>query len=77
MSYFFSPSEIAVLASRIEEEGMIYYIKAANLATETATKELFTFLSAQESKHKETFLRIADETSGKYPEAEYVVDIRS
>lgn len=77
MAFYFSPYEIAVLAIQIEEAGMIFYTKVANLMKDEDTKKTLVFLAEQESKHKEVFGKLARDTENKYPEAEYIIDVRA
>jgi rubrerythrin len=77
MAYYFSPYEIAALAMQIEEAGLIFYTKLSNLTRDENARKMFSYLSDQESKHKQIFEDMAKDSEKRYPEAEYVIDIRS
>jgi rubrerythrin len=74
--FYFSPFEIATLSMQIEEAGLEYYSKLANLMKDEGAKKVLEFLSDQEAKHKKIFEDIAKSTENKYPQAEYVIDVR-
>jgi rubrerythrin len=75
MAYLFSPYEIAVFAIKIEESGLVFYTKIANLTKDESVKHIFQLLSDQEAKHKKIFEDLAKDTEGKYPQIEYQNDI--
>ena len=55
MEIFLQASDILNFAVRIEEDGEVFYRKAASLAGEEATKKLFVRLADEEIGHKRLF----------------------
>lgn len=60
MSILFSASEVITMAIEIEKNGMNFYNAMAAKSENDSTKELFTFLAAEEIKHKGTFQKMLD-----------------
>lgn len=57
--FYFSPSQIAVMAMSVEEEGATFYKILANTVDDQSLIDMFTALSNDELEHKEVFSRIA------------------
>jgi len=51
----FTPSDIFQFAVRIEEDGEIFYHKAALMAEDAATRDIFNRLADEEIRHKRIF----------------------
>jgi rubrerythrin len=71
----FAPDEILRLAIRIEENGKTFYEEMSKRREESEVKELLSFLSQEETKHKKIFEEIlgkledtfvAESYSGEY-----------
>lgn len=60
MSILFSASEVVTMAIEIEKNGMNFYNAMAAKSESDQAKELFTFLAAEEIKHKGTFQKMLD-----------------
>lgn len=60
MSILFSASEVVTMAIEIERNGMIFYNSMAAKSDNEAATELFTFLAAEEIKHKGTFQKMLE-----------------
>ena len=56
----FSPSELAKIAMKIEENGMAFYEALAEKTKEKEAKELFSFMARDEKQHRETFKEMAE-----------------
>ncbi len=77
----FSPSELAKIAMKIEENGMAFYEALAEKTKEKEAGELFSFMAKEEKQHLETFKQMAKKlASYGFPEPhnadEYVNYIR-
>lgn len=51
----FAASDVLQFALRMEENGGLFYRKAADLADNSEVKKLFGFLASEEDEHKKTF----------------------
>jgi len=60
----FSPSEIAQISMKIEENGMAFYRAIAATAKEKEAIELFNFMAGEEAEHYQTFKALADKLRG-------------
>jgi len=60
MSILFSASEVVTMAIQIEKNGMNFYNAMAAKSDNEQAIELFTFLAAEEIKHKGTFQKMLD-----------------
>lgn len=67
----FKASEIMQIAVAIEENGEKLYRHAATLTDDSRTKDLFTFLAGEESKHKRTFEGMLSEAEQHKPPETY------
>ena len=56
----FSPSELAKIAMKIEENGMAFYEALAEKTKEKEAGELFSFMAKEEKQHLETFKGMAE-----------------
>jgi rubrerythrin len=54
-SYLFAANDVLQFAVRMEENGGIFYRKAAELTEESEAKKLFAFLASEEEEHKKSF----------------------
>jgi rubrerythrin len=77
MKYFFSPHQIAEMAMQVEEVGIGFYKKAAELATDEKVKKIFLFLSDAEIDHKNTFKTIMEAEQKNDSTDEYAIDVAS
>ena len=55
MSYDFNAQEIFKMAEQIERNGVIFYKKAAEDATDPEAKEFLTFMAEIEGEHENVF----------------------
>jgi rubrerythrin len=62
---------------QVEEAGIGFYKKAAELATDEKVKKIFLFLSNAEIDHKNTFKTIMEAEQGNDSTDEYAIDIAS
>ncbi|MBE9535896.1 MAG: ferritin family protein [Proteobacteria bacterium] len=60
MSILFSASEVVTMAVEIEKNGMAFYNALAARSKNEKAKELYTFLAAEEVRHKVTFQKLLD-----------------
>jgi len=51
----FTASDVLQFAVRMEENGGLFYLEAANRSEQGETKKLFNFLASEEAEHKKTF----------------------
>jgi len=58
MSILFSASEVVTMAVQIEKNGLEFYNAMAAKAQSEKSKELFSFLAAEEIRHKATFQKM-------------------
>ena len=58
MSILFSASEVVTMAVQIEKSGLEFYNAMAAKAQSEKSKELFSFLAAEEIKHRATFQKM-------------------
>lgn len=68
MGNIFAASEILEIAVQIEKNGYDFYSAMAFGSKDTRARELFTFLSKEEDKHRQVFLKIMDETEKYEPQ---------
>ena len=54
-SYLFAANDVLRFAVRMEENGALFYRKAAELTEEGEAKKLFAFLASEEDEHKKSF----------------------
>jgi rubrerythrin len=54
-----SASEVLEFAVKVEENGERFYMSVADRFQETAQREMFNFLAAEEKKHRETFTKLS------------------
>jgi rubrerythrin len=76
MAYYAQSADIARLAMDVEDAGWQFYRKLAGVSEDKKVKELFTYLSDQEAKHKIIFGSIVQEVQTEQ-ENEYVIDVIS
>ena len=58
MSILFSASEVVTMAVQIEKNGLEFYNAMAAKTQSEKSKELFSFLAAEEIRHKATFQKM-------------------
>jgi len=63
MTILFTASEVVTMAIEIEKNGMNFYNTMAAKAENDGTRELFTFLAAEEVRHKATFQKMLNNLS--------------
>ncbi len=61
MAYDFNAADIFEMAEQIERNGMAYYKKASEKATNPEAKEFFNFMSGIEAQHEKTFAAMREE----------------
>jgi len=84
MSYDFSAADIFEMPEQIERNGMAFYKKAADNASDPKAKEFFLFMSGIEAQHEKTFAAmraelVAKETASTVfdPEDESILYLRA
>ena len=65
MSYDFNAADIFEMAEQIERNGVIFYQKAAENATELQAKEFFLFMSEIEAEHEKIFAAMRAELTAR------------
>lgn len=80
MEIFLQASDVFQFAIRIEEDGEIFYHKAALMAEDTGTKKLFNQLADEEVQHKKIFQDMLSKIGAHIPpesfQGEYVAYLR-
>lgn len=74
-AYFFSAHQIAEMAVQVEEKGIIFYKKVAELAPDEKIRKIFLFLSDAEVDHKNAFRAIAEAEERRDSLDEYSIDV--
>jgi rubrerythrin len=67
----FAASDVLQFAIRMEENGRLFYHKAAELAGNGVAKKLFEFLASEEETHKKTFEEILAHSDVNLPTEDY------
>lgn len=60
MASFFRANEIAKFAVEIEKKGREFYLRLEESAQTSATRELFSYLAKEETKHQKIFQSLQD-----------------
>ncbi|NVN92534.1 MAG: ferritin family protein [Desulfuromonadales bacterium] len=67
----FAASDVLQFAVRMEENGGLFYTKAAELSGNSEAKKLFGFLASEEAEHKKTFEKFLSQVTLYEPPEEY------
>lgn len=71
MGNIFAASEVVEIGIQIEKNGKDFYEALAKQAKNIKTKEIFTFLAGEETKHIETFQKILSSVENYAPPEAY------
>jgi rubrerythrin len=74
MSVMFDPSEIFLLAIRIEENGEKFYTAMSKKLKDPEAKELFKFLAAEETEHRKFYKESLSEIEKNQPQRDFPED---
>lgn len=66
-----SASEVLEFAVKVEENGERFYRSVADRFQETAPKQMFNLLAAEEKKHRETFTKLSHGAQQETPRPGY------
>jgi len=66
-----SASEVFEFAVKVEENGERFYRSVADRFQETAPKQMFNLLAAEEKKHRETFTKLSHGARQETPRPSY------
>ena len=67
----FVASDVLKFAVRMEENGGLFYRKAAELTEKSEAKKLFEFLASEEEEHKKTFEKFLSQVTVNEPPEGY------
>jgi len=67
----FAASDVLQFALRMEENGALFYRKAAELAEDSEIKKLLNFLACEEDEHKKTFEGFLSKVEIYHPTEDY------
>jgi len=71
MNLIFEASDVLQFAVCMEENGGLFYRKAAKLSEKSEVKKLFEFLASEEEEHKKTFENFLSQVTLYEPPEEY------
>ncbi len=67
----FAASDVLQFAVRMEENGGLFYRKAAELSDKSEAKKLFEYLASEEAEHKKTFEKFLSKVTLYEPTEDY------
>ncbi len=67
----FAASDVLQFAVRMEDNGGLFYRKAAELSDKTEAKKLFEYLASEEAEHKKTFEKFLSKVTLYEPTEDY------
>jgi len=67
----FAASDVLQFAVRMEENGGLFYRKAAELSDKAEAKKLFEYLASEEAEHKKTFEKFLSKVTLYEPTEDY------
>lgn len=67
----FAASDVLQFAVRMEENGGLFYRKAAELSEKSEAKKLFEYLASEEAEHKKTFEKFLSQVTLYEPTEDY------
>lgn len=67
----FAASDVLQFAVRMEENGGLFYRKAAELSGNSEAKKLFGYLASEEAEHKQTFEKFLSQVTLYEPTEDY------